>query len=354
MHSPTVRPQKVARTADCEEDLDGETLLDSEADSETQSNVHVGGTSPVRWSIEHAGDETLVDLENDAASHDNLSVTKSVLTPSPVPKHAEPVVVSSDWPTDAAPLLTRIRQRGREPLLPSHWKLDFRFLPDGLFYPSDPKINPYITSFSNQHFRATKALSELISLGPKIRDKVALHLAPEPLIAKGVSDYTAWSLRDGNHLLDHHPRAPLPSVLAIQTGSTRVPVPTLQNNIRRKFRALVQEWRDVLRPEEEVPTLYGLIVSHTLSGLVAWDVVDAEQRGMRTMAMFDYGQGDYDVWNSLALAILVVHCRDVVIELKNLGALKEEEEEVVGGGDSDDGGRDDEQEEDDDDDDPDA
>ena len=103
-----------------------------------------------------------------------------------------------------------------------------------------------------------------------------------------------------------------------------------------------------------MPTLYGLIVSHTLIGLVAWDVVDAEQRGMRTMAMFDYGQGDYDVWNSLALAILVVHCRDVVIELKNLGALKEEEEEVVGGGDSDDGGRDDEQEEDDDDDDPDA
>jgi hypothetical protein len=39
------------------------------------------------------------------------------------------------------------------------------------------------------------------------------------------------------------------------------------------------------------------------------------------VAIIDYGQGDYDVWNSLAVAILVIHCRNKMMELK--GALSE-------------------------------
>lgn len=66
----------------------------------------------------------------------------------------------------------------------------------------------------------------------------------------------------------------------------------------------------------EVPTLYGVISSHTIMAFVSYDV-HAATPSLRTVAMFDFGQEGYDVWNSLAIAIFVIHCRNRMMELQD-------------------------------------
>lgn len=51
----------------------------------------------------------------------------------------------------------------------------------------------------------------------------------------------------------------------------------------------------------------------------------AETPILRTVAMFDFGQEGYDVWNSLAIAIFIIHCRNRLMELQEW--LPEPEEE---------------------------
>jgi len=79
----------------------------------------------------------------------------------------------------------------------------------------------------------------------------------------------------------------------------------------------------------ELPTLYGIITSSTVMAFVGYDIL-APEPCFRTIAMFDWRDSDYDVWNSLAIAILVVHCRYKMMELREVMAeIAVQEEEWV-------------------------
>lgn len=69
---------------------------------------------------------------------------------------------------------------------------------------------------------------------------------------------------------------------------------------------------------EETPTLYGVIASHTVMAFVSY--VAPTQAGVkasvRMIAMFDFSEEGYDVWNSLAVAIFIVHCRNRMKQLR--------------------------------------
>ena len=72
-----------------------------------------------------------------------------------------------------------------------------------------------------------------------------------------------------------------------------------------------------MRPADEdldqTPPLYGILVSHTLLGIVAFvpGAEDSDSIGyLRTVGVFDFNVTGYDVWTSLALALLVIHVRD--------------------------------------------
>lgn len=51
---------------------------------------------------------------------------------------------------------------------------------------------------------------------------------------------------------------------------------------------------------------------------VSYLPVSKENRnpGLRLVAMFDFGKDGLDVWNALAAAIFVVHCRNRMMQLK--------------------------------------
>lgn len=319
-----------------ETELEGDTLLDIDNDGthSTRSNIQVGGSSDVKiarlWKDEDEADETLLDLDDAASAQ---SAKKSALASSDASsEYNDPDMISSNWPADVVALVTHLRNRGREPLFPSHWALDFRYLPDGLFYPSQ-NSNAIIKALSIREFRATKALTDLIQLGPRTRDKVKMRLHPEGLLARSVSTYLRWAFEDAGLL-----PWDAPDLLAIQTGHARVPVATLQAGLQAQMAALEKTWRHCIAratgmssaASVRVPTVYGVIISHTLVGIAAYNPSYDGKEGIRTVGVFDFGLRNYDVWNSFALAILVMHIRNVVLSLRKKGMVEEREEAQKG------------------------
>ena len=110
----------------------------------------------------------------------------------------------------------------------------------------------------------------------------------------------------------------------------------------------------VPRYTHHLPTLYGIIISHTVVAVVAYDPNSLTTYSslspsqptatlkptttanttlvslphsptslvppcLRTISFFDFGAERYDVWNALALAIVVLHCRNALLELVHDG-----------------------------------
>jgi hypothetical protein len=101
-----------------------------------------------------------------------------------------------------------------------------------------------------------------------------------------------------------------------------------EHQMLEKLGDMHDRWYDALRIEEaqdrmdtvlpEVPTLYGITASHTVMAFVSY-VAPTEQKEkpqLRLIALFDFGKEGYDVWNSLAVAIFVTHCRNRMMQLK--------------------------------------
>lgn len=70
----------------------------------------------------------------------------------------------------------------------------------------------------------------------------------------------------------------------------------------------------------EVPTLYGVTASHTVMAFVSYapSTEDKEVPQLRLIAMFDFGKEGYDVWHALAVAIFITHCRNRMMQLKEV------------------------------------
>lgn len=112
----------------------------------------------------------------------------------------------------------------------------------------------------------------------------------------------------------------------IVTWSLKVDVSLGEAKMLRKLQRLYGQWQEALEEQArldqttsvEVPTLYGVTASHTVMAFVSYapPTEENEQPQLRLIAMFDFGKEGYDVWNSLAVAIFVIHCRNRMTQLK--------------------------------------
>lgn len=111
------------------------------------------------------------------------------------------------------------------------------------------------------------------------------------------------------------------------TVSKDVPSTVLERKTLSKLGLLHDRWQSALANASsrsspsaalDVPTLYGVSASHTIMAFVSYLPVSKENRnpGLRLVAMFDFGKDGLDVWNALAAAIFVVHCRNRMMQLK--------------------------------------
>jgi hypothetical protein len=64
---------------------------------------------------------------------------------------------------------------------------------------------------------------------------------------------------------------------------------------------------------QPLPLLYGVIVAHCVIVMVALDPLDPLHK-VKTIAHFDLSDGEMDVWNGLAIAILACTVRNKMME----------------------------------------
>ncbi|PPJ56606.1 hypothetical protein CBER1_01837 [Cercospora berteroae] len=230
------------------------------------------------------------------------------------------------WDDDYITLMQRIGLRGREPILPAYMKFEYRFLPDGLFHSNDEEA--FISSLRNGHFKAGKALQKLLDLGGHIRDRKEVdpqHGRPELEVKRHLKEYLKWAQSDSN--LDKQTAIPVLVQVYAEAGTPGEEMTAMAED---KCRALVKKWKtalEVTRSVEmspvsrtsdgtllsyEIPTIYAILASDAIVAIMAY-TVDSDH--CQPMALFDYNLKDYDVWNSLALALLVCHVRNVQLRI---------------------------------------
>jgi hypothetical protein len=120
----------------------------------------------------------------------------------------------------------------------------------------------------------------------------------------------------------------LPLFLAV-SWHRKASVSECEAKLLRKLEKLYNTWHETLRYQSqaegshstipEVPTLYGVASSHTVVAFVSYapPTVDNPASRLRLIASLDFGKEEADVWNSLAIAIFVIHCRNRMTQLKD-------------------------------------
>ncbi|KAI4762682.1 hypothetical protein E4T52_05251 [Aureobasidium sp. EXF-3400] len=233
-------------------------------------------------------------------------------------------LLARGWPENTVRLIQRIQNRGREPVFAYDWRYDFPMMPEGMFLPAHHEHKGYIYSSRNKDFRAKHEFERLMQLGPKVRDKITVGLAPEKLIVKELKRYMEWAEWDDRNQFPDYP------FVEISAGTRDEDVNVMQDELLLRLAKLHKHWKTAptddnapKRPppfigtprrddDDDPPPLYGILVSHTLLGIVVFvpGSEDSDSIGyLRTVGVFDFNVLGYDVWTSLALALLVMHVK---------------------------------------------
>ncbi|KAI5273670.1 hypothetical protein E4T47_03230 [Aureobasidium subglaciale] len=255
------------------------------------------------------GDTILLDSRARVGSLEDERVSKDQL-------------LQRGWPEPTVPLIQRIHNRGREPLFTHTWRMDFPMMPEGMFLPPHHAHPGFINSLQQKvathEFRAKKAFNELMQLGPKVRDLLLVGKLPESLIVKEIAKYIQWSEWDTNNQHEEW------NFIELHAGTKDTDVADLQDSLLSRLSTLHTAWATSpsaprrpsipIHQQQPPPPLYGILVSHTLVGIVAYMPPGEESDSigyLRTVGVFDFNVLGYDVWTCLALALLVLHVRDL-------------------------------------------
>lgn len=335
-----------------EDDLDGSTFIDT-----TPDNDGAKYDMDREWQGFDDVDETLIEPTpakkgkgrastgpNDAAT----VITSASFSVDDAPQAAS-IFISNDrlrslgWPEDTLPLVQKLHQRGREPILPAHWAMDFPFLPEALFSPDSSRT--FITSLGGKSdFHATKALNALFQMSGRGRDKAKSKRAPESFLKNEVRKYIEWGYADARLSKSmafttssrcsgkastyagsvYAPSvaastiAPstvgtaagnmtkLPPLVLTYVPASRISANQVEKHVEDGLIALHQQWSDFLPSETgDLPTVYAAVVYSSHITVVCW-----AGRALRTVGNFDTRDAELDVWNGLAVAILGCHVRD--------------------------------------------
>ncbi|KAI9703869.1 MAG: hypothetical protein M1836_007641 [Candelina mexicana] len=239
-------------------------------------------------------------------------------------------IAAGGWAVGEVAFYHKLTMRGFEPLLPTLWAPDFKTIPLSLFSSNDKQT--LINSVSGNDFRAIKALRNLLTLGSRVRSKIECGGHPEEMARHEITKYIKWSHQDSSIVKKNH----IPNItVAISKPDQSTTV--VERQVTSTLRALAAQYRDTFRIHKSVendtssesgseseiekysrplPTLFGIIVAHSIVAFVTHDSADPGAT-IRPMGMFDFGLRTMDVWNSFAVAILVVQARNFLVGLRD-------------------------------------
>ncbi|KAF8421622.1 hypothetical protein EV426DRAFT_193540 [Tirmania nivea] len=242
------------------------------------------------------------------------------------------------WSRGQLDLWYKIRARGSYPLFPPHWMLDFSNLPDELFV--EPGEEPIIGARNRKkEVRGILAFDALMQLGSRVRDKWECGMFSEKWLGKELGKYVEWAMKDGEipstytgvfaisgapifetcewrmskrmtELAERHRTALETSrqFYASRRGSLLPNYLTDPSNPNTKPSTLLPS---PLPPHGEAPpaNLYGFAIVGCVVALVTLNTAKLEAP-TRTLLVVDYLDHRMDVWNAIAVALVVVQARD--------------------------------------------
>lgn len=173
-----------------------------------------------------------------------------------------------------------------------------------------------------------------------MRDCRILKARPEVLILRHVKRYICWAIYDARVRIDRH-TIPMYTVYAQKKGETTL---SAVKKLNQRLQNLANRYQEGLNsalsipssppdsdaestlsnPRERYPLLVGFVICGPIIAILTLST-DLESRSHTTdskfISQFDLSERGQDVWNSLAIAITVMHIRRTMIRLaaENLG-----------------------------------
>ncbi|KAL2829959.1 hypothetical protein BDW59DRAFT_28829 [Aspergillus cavernicola] len=234
-------------------------------------------------------------------------------------------------------LFLQLAMRGFEPLAPKHWQFDFPTLPDSLFPElGKKKSDPIIKISRSTTFYAIKSLGNLFSLSGRVRDCSIVEKRPENLIKQSIKRYIRWALYDGN--LDLGPGSVPVHVLHAQRKNESI-LDALERLNKRLQRLALRHQRALAEASDresdrdeyptstnarknELPLLIGFIICGPVVAIMTFDIGLMQSEDItdgKFISQFDLSERGQDVWNSLSIAIVVMHIRNTMARLTQNG-----------------------------------
>lgn len=166
-------------------------------------------------------------------------------------RHAETQELPDDtgtWAEAEKDLFYRLAMRGFEPLVPGHWSMDFKTLPQQLF--SVQEQEPLILPYEQREFRAKHYLRALFAIAAGVRDRSLTGLQTEPIIKRALQKFISWALLDAGVHPTQRPNA-IP-VHAIATQRRNENSHDVVRRMETKLYKLACRYQDVHRVRQSV------------------------------------------------------------------------------------------------------
>ncbi|KAH9823774.1 hypothetical protein Tdes44962_MAKER10242 [Teratosphaeria destructans] len=268
------------------------------------------------------------------------------------------------WCDDHITLVQKLAMRGFEPLMPLVFRDLLSYLPHALFARSPEEYQAsYIQSGKGDrmNYALSKYLDKFMIVGGYVRSRA--NEDPEKLptgkdldtrrysphvrktsewtIINGVLEFMKYAEERDQPGLETRKKQPtcrIP-ILAQVAAPPGTPPAEMQERAQFKMEALYQRYEEKFRVHQSIeqspgststtsptsaltgerlaypiPQIYCLIATGTVVVLAAYRPDDRDMP-VQTTAFFDFKEHGYDAWNVLALAIIVCHCRRVLVRI---------------------------------------
>jgi hypothetical protein len=143
------------------------------------------------------------------------------------------------------------------------------------------------------------------------------------MLYRGVQSFWKWAKYDSGLTEEED----IPNLVVVSgdrstsTGKLKMSMQRSAERLAARFEQVLQEDGDLetgKNPQggraRKIPTIYGLVASHTVFAIVSYSAYRNEDDCLRTIGVYNYADMPMDVWNSIAIMCLVVHCRDKLVE----------------------------------------
>lgn len=137
-----------------------------------------------------------------------------------------------------------------------------------------------------------------------------------------------WSLRDGNFQWKAH----IPVVTITAARHPDETIHSVVNRITKKLHGFSRQYRDKWRHPDshegdlderfvhELPTLYGIVIKHSVTAIVTCDT-SVPDKPIRTLLTCNWATLGQEVWYALAIAIVMARARNYLMQLDEEGEL---------------------------------